>query len=473
MADFILSIIGILAVIIPAIGLLSWIKDLSSRASPEPKIDSTTSRNSSLPKSIAIPKKITTTKDHSSTYSNKDKLNYSFRAVGVSYDNDDNVSRQEIIKKLHQNSKLHLQNQPTNEHDSKAIAIISEYGQIGYLPKKACKELSQFKLEAVNLQIISIGKSTKSSNFGISIKAFVEPPYLNKLTHLQVKHTELTTPPGLAKQYFDYSLAFECEFKPDTLKTNFQDGKYVPKGRLGIMPGDQNTICDAEGDTYSEIMAIPGFLCANSDFRLFLYRVISIGIFKLPIPGNFVRVIFKIKNPYLDNSFKQKFTLLETETKVLLDPVLCQSIYDSSIQAKFQEVTHYFKNGDYLLFNQSTTFIKGTVKVYPAQLIWVVLPKEEWHDRSEEIKLNLGLNAELVASNAIISALKNLPLIESKDYIELPTTRSYDHEELYDDVHPSDYEDYSQGDDSAQNYDDSEADYSLDFGYLDDGDFRE
>ena len=78
-----------------------------------------------------------------------------------------------------------------------------------------------------------------------------------------------------------------------------------------------------------------------------------------------------------------------------------------------------------------------------------------------------------MASNAIISALKNLPLIESKDYIELPTTGGYDHEEWYIDVHPGDYRDESQGDDSAQNYDDSEVDYSLDFGYLDDGDFSE
>ena len=472
MEDSILSIVGILVLIISFYGIVQ----LMTSSDKKPTTHYNLSKSSSLSDEVERLKKPTSVKEDSSIYSETDKFHYSFRVAGVSYENEGNISRQKIIKSLHKHSKIYLQSEHMNEHDSMAIAVISEFGKIGYVPKDACKELNQFELKQVSLQIISIGKSTRSAHFGISIKAVIKPPYLNQLTHLQVKQTELINPPRLESRHLDYAIAFECELDPNKPKLNF----HVPKGTLRIVPGDQYTICDVNGEDLTEIMTIPAFLSVNSDYRLFLYRVINICIFKIPVSGNYVRVIFKIKNPYLDKTFEQKFTLLETDNKAAVDPMLCQGIHDSYRRARFKEVTYFYKNGDYWRINESETVRKGIAKTnhfpFPDELRWVVLPVDEWHNRSEEIRSNLRLNADLLANGAIVSALERLPLMKSRDYIE--TTKSSQHSNHYDDTYdehydPAEHEDFGSLFEGDRHSDYSEADYSVDYGYKEDSDYSE
>ncbi|MEO9485122.1 MAG: HIRAN domain-containing protein [Ekhidna sp.] len=62
---------------------------------------------------------------------------YDTKVVGVSKDNADGSSRQEIIRReVLEDDKLSLAAEPTNPYDSNAIQVLSKFGnQIGYLKK--------------------------------------------------------------------------------------------------------------------------------------------------------------------------------------------------------------------------------------------------------------------------------------------------------------------------------------------------
>ena len=57
------------------------------------------------------------------------------KLVGVSYANDDGVSRQDVLRALHPGSKLLLRRESENPHDSFAILVLAPDGRVaGYLP---------------------------------------------------------------------------------------------------------------------------------------------------------------------------------------------------------------------------------------------------------------------------------------------------------------------------------------------------
>lgn len=68
---------------------------------------------------------------------------YDTKVVGVSKDNTDGTSRQEIIKQeVAEDDKLQLKHEPDNSYDSNAIQVLSKYGnQIGYLSKDMAENI--------------------------------------------------------------------------------------------------------------------------------------------------------------------------------------------------------------------------------------------------------------------------------------------------------------------------------------------
>ena len=57
---------------------------------------------------------------------------------GVTFDNEDGSSRQQIIRTLNKGQPLMLQAEPNNKHDRWAVAVYAGSGEkIGYLPSDA------------------------------------------------------------------------------------------------------------------------------------------------------------------------------------------------------------------------------------------------------------------------------------------------------------------------------------------------
>ncbi|SNT28237.1 HIRAN domain-containing protein [Ekhidna lutea] len=68
---------------------------------------------------------------------------YETKVVGVSLNNADGSSRQEIIKReVAEDDKLQLEAEPTNPYDSNAVQVLSKNGnQIGYLNKEMAETI--------------------------------------------------------------------------------------------------------------------------------------------------------------------------------------------------------------------------------------------------------------------------------------------------------------------------------------------
>ncbi|NQZ75635.1 MAG: hypothetical protein HRT61_05915 [Ekhidna sp.] len=69
---------------------------------------------------------------------------YETKVVGVSKDNADDTSRQQIIhEEVAEGDRLSLRKEPGNPFDPHAIQVLSSKGnQIGYLNKKLAEEIS-------------------------------------------------------------------------------------------------------------------------------------------------------------------------------------------------------------------------------------------------------------------------------------------------------------------------------------------
>jgi hypothetical protein len=68
---------------------------------------------------------------------------YETKVVGVSKDNTDGSSRQEIIRReVEEDDKLKVEAEPNNPYDSNAIKVLSKLGnQIGYLNKEMAETI--------------------------------------------------------------------------------------------------------------------------------------------------------------------------------------------------------------------------------------------------------------------------------------------------------------------------------------------
>lgn len=68
---------------------------------------------------------------------------YDSKVVGVSQENDDGSSRQEIIKReVLEGDKLSLEAEPNNPFDENAVKVLSKFSnQIGYLKKELAEKV--------------------------------------------------------------------------------------------------------------------------------------------------------------------------------------------------------------------------------------------------------------------------------------------------------------------------------------------
>jgi hypothetical protein len=68
------------------------------------------------------------------------------KVVGTSFNNDDGSSRQRILDKLARSrtSKVWLERDCNNQYDRNAIAVMSEFGQVGFIGKELAKEMTDF-----------------------------------------------------------------------------------------------------------------------------------------------------------------------------------------------------------------------------------------------------------------------------------------------------------------------------------------
>ena len=64
------------------------------------------------------------------------------RIAGVTFDNPDGSSRQELLQKLKPNAKLVLKREPTNQHDENAVKVLNGKKMLGYLPRQAAAILA-------------------------------------------------------------------------------------------------------------------------------------------------------------------------------------------------------------------------------------------------------------------------------------------------------------------------------------------
>lgn len=65
--------------------------------------------------------------------------NVKLKVVGVTFTNEDGLSRQGIIATLNNDDKIILRREPTNRYDTNAVAVFAEHGydiyQVGYIGK--------------------------------------------------------------------------------------------------------------------------------------------------------------------------------------------------------------------------------------------------------------------------------------------------------------------------------------------------
>lgn len=62
--------------------------------------------------------------------------------AGTMYKNDDGTYRPDILSNCEEGDPLELVREPNNKHDNNAVAIHSEYGQIGYLYREEAMEIA-------------------------------------------------------------------------------------------------------------------------------------------------------------------------------------------------------------------------------------------------------------------------------------------------------------------------------------------
>jgi len=65
--------------------------------------------------------------------------NIELKVVGVTFDNENGTSRQEILRSMSKNSPIVLKREPFNRYDSNAVAVLYVDQQVGYIGKEYAK----------------------------------------------------------------------------------------------------------------------------------------------------------------------------------------------------------------------------------------------------------------------------------------------------------------------------------------------
>lgn len=70
-------------------------------------------------------------------------LNFELEVVGVTYDNEDGTSRQEILAKCQEDDDIELKRAPMEKYPN-AIQVWTKHGCIGYISEKDNKKLAKY-----------------------------------------------------------------------------------------------------------------------------------------------------------------------------------------------------------------------------------------------------------------------------------------------------------------------------------------
>ncbi|ACQ92809.1 hypothetical protein Tola_1188 [Tolumonas auensis DSM 9187] len=89
----------------------------------------------------------------------KELIGTPIKINGVSYQNDDGTSRQQILQHTKTSSHVSLIRDSNNPHDNNAIKVITRDGCIGFIPRDIASKLRSIKIENLTANIHSIGKA--------------------------------------------------------------------------------------------------------------------------------------------------------------------------------------------------------------------------------------------------------------------------------------------------------------------------
>lgn len=94
------------------------------------------------------------------------------KVTGVTFENEDGVNRQDLLRKLNSGAKLELRMEPENPHDDNAVEIYSSVGKIGYIKRDLAAYITTLleKKVRVIVEVEEITGGGPSLLYGCNIK---------------------------------------------------------------------------------------------------------------------------------------------------------------------------------------------------------------------------------------------------------------------------------------------------------------
>jgi len=93
----------------------------------------------------------------------KNKETLEIQVVGVTFPNNDGSSRQEALQHLAIGDLVRVIAEPYNPHHKNAFKVVSNFGQVGYLPRSFADNLSKENKSQFEAKIKAVGASSKGS----------------------------------------------------------------------------------------------------------------------------------------------------------------------------------------------------------------------------------------------------------------------------------------------------------------------
>lgn len=84
------------------------------------------------------------------------------KVAGVSFNNEDGSSRQELLRKMKNDDPVILEREPDNPHDPNAIRVVAQNGYIGYIPR----DLARIIVQSGHLLEGGMVESIRINDFG-------------------------------------------------------------------------------------------------------------------------------------------------------------------------------------------------------------------------------------------------------------------------------------------------------------------
>lgn len=102
------------------------------------------------------------------------KYNIFTKLVGVSFKNNDNTDRQELIKKLKEDDILTIEHEPNNPYDSNSHVIISKYGVLGHISRSLALDIINKQKEGQKIIGIKDFKVTGQQKHTLGVNITIE-----------------------------------------------------------------------------------------------------------------------------------------------------------------------------------------------------------------------------------------------------------------------------------------------------------